>query len=132
MSDLVLLHSTSLWLSSHYSDVCEMADYTIASSVNIKTGNKVRNIVSNRLYCFNNKLTWKKRFSMKSYIQRNWHWKKWTMWPILSLTKLSFFNWSPNVPIRLCRAYPSRTGIWSPIEICHLHCSQRPGRWGCR
>ena len=66
-----------------------MADYTVASSVNIKTGNKVRNIVSNRLYRFNNKLTWK-RFSMKSYIQRNWHWKKWTMWPILSqsLTKL--------------------------------------------
>jgi hypothetical protein len=43
-----------------------MADYTIVSSVNIKTGNKVRNIVSNRLYRFNNKLTWK-RFSMKSY-----------------------------------------------------------------
>ena len=73
----------SLWLSSHYSDVREMADYTIVSSVNIKTGNKVRNIVSNGLYLFNNKLTWK-RFSMKSYIQRNWHWKKWTMWPILS------------------------------------------------
>ena len=64
-----------------------MADYTIASSVNIETGNKMRNIVSNRLYRFNNKLTWK-RFSTKSYIQRNWHWKKWTMWPLLSLTKL--------------------------------------------
>jgi hypothetical protein len=59
-----------------------MADYTIASSVNIETGNKMRNIVSNRLYRFNNKLTWK-RFSTK-YIQRNWHWKKWTMWPLLS------------------------------------------------
>ena len=35
--------------------------------------------------------------------------KKWTMWPILSLDKLV-----TKVSTRLRRAYPSRTGIWSP------------------
>jgi hypothetical protein len=44
-----------------------MADYTIASSVNIETGNKMRNIVSNRLYRFNNKLNMEKVFDEVVY-----------------------------------------------------------------
>ena len=87
-----------------------MADYTIALSVNIKTGNKVRNIVSNRLYRFNNKLTWK-RFSMKSYIQRNWHWIKWTMWPILSLTKL------PTDTVLVTKCFNQKSDYEEPIQV---------------
>jgi hypothetical protein len=45
----------------------EMADYTITWSVNIKTGNKVRNIVSNRLYRFEQQTNMEKVFDEVVY-----------------------------------------------------------------
>ena len=102
-TDLVLLHSTSLcgYLSHHsISDVREMADYTIASSVNIEKGKQNEEYCVEQLYRFNNKLTWKRLYPEELILKKMNH-------VAITVSSLLWQNWSPNVSTRLRRAYPS-------------------------
>ena len=89
-----------------------MADYTITWSVNIKTGNKVRNIVSNRLYRFEQQTNMEKVFDEVVYpeeltLKKMDH----VAVTVSDKTAYSTGHQTFQPEDRLRRAYPSHTGI---------------------